>query len=79
MLLRNSKHNHNTWGLPGGNADREDDGNLKTTAVREAMEEMTVLPEYDVRGAVRLLLASIAQIDSWVVVRMTLHTGVELY
>ena len=51
MLLRNSSHNHNTWGLPGGNADREDD-DLMATAVREAHEEMTVLPEYDVLGQV---------------------------
>jgi len=53
VLLRNSKHNHNTWGLPGGNADREDGGDLRQTAVREAREEMEVLPEYDVVGQAR--------------------------
>lgn len=43
MLLRNSKHNNNTWGLPGGNMDREDNGDLLVTAKREAIEEMQVL------------------------------------
>ena len=53
MLLRNSKHNHNTWGLPGGNADREDD-ELWQTALREATEEMTTVPaDYRVLGEVR--------------------------
>jgi 8-oxo-dGTP pyrophosphatase MutT (NUDIX family) len=42
VLLRNSSHNHNTWGLPGGNADEEDSGDLLVTAKREAIEEMTV-------------------------------------
>lgn len=53
VLLRNSKHNNNTWGLPGGNADREDEGDLRQTAIREAREEMEVLPEYDVVGQAR--------------------------
>lgn len=42
VLLRNSSHNNNTWGLPGGNADEEDGGDLFVTAKREAMEEMQV-------------------------------------
>eukprot|EP00892_Ulva_mutabilis_P011531 jgi/Ulvmu1/8750/UM048_0004.1 len=52
VLLRNSKHNNNTWGLPGGNADKEDNGDLLETARREAKEELEVLPEYAVRGQV---------------------------
>lgn len=59
MLLRNSKHNNNTWGLPGGNADREDGGDLLQTAVREAIEEMTTLPEYEVVGKVHIHLSLI--------------------
>jgi 8-oxo-dGTP pyrophosphatase MutT (NUDIX family) len=54
VLLRNSTNNHNTWGLPGGNADREDDGDLMRTAVREAQEELTVVPEFEVLGEVCL-------------------------
>lgn len=42
VLLRNSSHNHNTWGLPGGNADEADGGDLFVTAKREAIEEMKV-------------------------------------
>ena len=44
MLLRNSKHNNNTWGLPGGNVE-DDDTNLLVTAKREAQEEMGSVPE----------------------------------
>lgn len=40
MLLRNSKHNNNTWGLPGGNQDLEDKGDLLQTAIRESLEEL---------------------------------------
>jgi 8-oxo-dGTP pyrophosphatase MutT (NUDIX family) len=54
VLLRNSAHNHNTWGLPGGNADHDDEGDLMTTAVREAKEEMTTLPNYEVVGQVSM-------------------------
>lgn len=39
LLQRNSKHNHGTWGLPGGNAD-DTDTSLLETARREAAEEM---------------------------------------
>ncbi len=46
-MLRNSKHNDRTWGLPGGNADPHD-ASLRATATREATEEMGSLPEYEV-------------------------------
>lgn len=39
LLQRNSRHNHGTWGLPGGNADLTD-ADLLHTATREAKEEM---------------------------------------
>jgi ADP-ribose pyrophosphatase YjhB (NUDIX family) len=42
VLLRNSDHNKNTWGLPGGNAEEGDGGDLLATAEREAREEMKV-------------------------------------
>lgn len=44
LLLRNSKHNNNTWGLPGGNVE-DDDTDLLVTAKREAQEEMGSVPE----------------------------------
>lgn len=44
LLLRNSKHNNNTWGLPGGNVEIED-SDLLVTAKREAQEEMGGVPE----------------------------------
>ena len=51
LLLRNSKHNDKTWGLPGGNS--ENDETLLQTAVREAGEEMGPLPAgYEVRREV---------------------------
>jgi ADP-ribose pyrophosphatase YjhB (NUDIX family) len=42
LLLKRSMASGNpgTWGLPGGNRDEEDNGDLYTTAVREATEEM---------------------------------------
>lgn len=43
LLLRNSRHNDRTWGLPGGNCDPEDTS-LQATAVREAREELGLLP-----------------------------------
>eukprot|EP00192_Tetraselmis_astigmatica_P008528 CAMPEP_0117654666 /NCGR_PEP_ID=MMETSP0804-20121206/3867_1 /TAXON_ID=1074897 /ORGANISM="Tetraselmis astigmatica, Strain CCMP880" /LENGTH=661 /DNA_ID=CAMNT_0005460965 /DNA_START=154 /DNA_END=2139 /DNA_ORIENTATION=+ len=43
LLLRNSKHNGNTWGLPGGNVEPED-ASLHDTALREAREEVGHLP-----------------------------------
>ena len=52
LLQRNSRHNHGTWGLPGGNADPGDTG-LLATATREAQEEMgpSLLP-FEVVGEV---------------------------
>ena len=44
LLLRNSKHNDMTWGLPGGNKEEGDADGL-ATARREATEEMGPLPE----------------------------------
>ena len=44
LLLRNSKHNNNTWGLPGGNVE-DDDTDLLDTAKREATEEMGAVPD----------------------------------
>ncbi|KAK9856851.1 hypothetical protein WJX84_001732, partial [Apatococcus fuscideae] len=44
LLLRNSKHNDRTWGLPGGNKEGED-ADMLATARREATEEMGPLPE----------------------------------
>ena len=43
LLLRNSRHNNRTWGLPGGNCDAED-ASLQACAVREALEELGTLP-----------------------------------
>lgn len=51
VLLRTSKHNNNTWGLPGGNSDASDN-NLFETAKREAIEEMGHLPEFLLKGKV---------------------------
>jgi 8-oxo-dGTP pyrophosphatase MutT (NUDIX family) len=39
LLKRNSRHNHGTWGLPGGNVDATD-ASLLEAAKREAAEEM---------------------------------------
>eukprot|EP00976_Prorocentrum_cordatum_P117835 1196370-Prorocentrum_minimum.AAC.5 len=44
LLLRNSKHNDKTWGLPGGNVE-DGDSSLFETAKREATEELGPLPE----------------------------------
>lgn len=51
LLLRNSKHNDNTWGLPGGNAD-DTDADLLATAMREGREEMGAVPPCNVTGQV---------------------------
>eukprot|EP01023_Acetabularia_acetabulum_P000949 TRINITY_DN10354_c0_g1_i3.p3 TRINITY_DN10354_c0_g1~~TRINITY_DN10354_c0_g1_i3.p3 ORF type:complete len:154 (+),score=13.35 TRINITY_DN10354_c0_g1_i3:151-612(+) len=48
LLLRRSKHNDKTWGLPGGNADLTD-SDLYGTALREATEEMGPIPQHIVR------------------------------
>ena len=44
LLLRNSKHNDMTWGLPGGNKE-EGDADAFGTARREATEELGPLPD----------------------------------
>ncbi|GIL65693.1 hypothetical protein Vafri_19373 [Volvox africanus] len=46
LLLRRSETSGNpgTWGLPGGNADPEDAGQLLNTAMRESREELGELP-----------------------------------
>ena len=43
LLLRNSRHNDLTWGLPGGNCDALD-ASLQETAAREAREELGTVP-----------------------------------
>ncbi|KAG2430314.1 hypothetical protein HYH02_013791 [Chlamydomonas schloesseri] len=47
LLLRRSESSGNpgSWGLPGGNADEADRGDLLGTAMREAREEVGQLPE----------------------------------
>lgn len=49
LLLRNSRHNNRTWGLPGGNCDAED-ASLQETAVREALGELGTLPPLHLAG-----------------------------
>ena len=44
LLLRNSKHNDKTWGLPGGNVEEGEE--LLQAAMREATEEMGHTPEH---------------------------------
>ena len=50
LLLRNSKHNDKTWGLPGGNADKGE--RILDTAKREATEEMGSMPSCNVSGQI---------------------------
>lgn len=55
LLLKRSMTSGNpgSWGLPGGNQDEEDGGDLYVTAVRESREEMgDVLPALRQIGAV---------------------------
>ena len=52
LLLRNSRHNNNTWGLPGGNVEAGD-ADILSTAQREASEELTTLPDCEVVSPVR--------------------------
>ena len=51
LLLRSSKHNNESWGLPGGNVE---DGDLTfmATAEREATEEMGPLPAYTITASI---------------------------
>ena len=50
LLLRNSKHNDKTWGLPGGNSDKGE--RILDTAKREATEEMGSMPSCNVSGQI---------------------------
>ena len=50
LLLRNSKHNDKTWGLPGGNSDKGE--RILDTAEREATEEMGSMPSCSVSGQI---------------------------
>eukprot|EP00887_Chlorella_sp_A99_P006400 scaffold3.g6400.t1 len=52
VLRRTSRNNHGTWGLPGGNADPEDAGNLLETALREAREEVGGVPAHTVLDSI---------------------------
>lgn len=55
LLLRRAltSGNPGTLGLPGGNADVEDQGNLLVTACRESKEEMGErLPDFDVAAEI---------------------------
>ena len=52
LLLRNSQHNNNTWGLPGGNVEQLDQ-DLLHTATRESTEEMGQLPEFEVLAEIK--------------------------
>ncbi len=67
LLKRNSLHNHDKWGLPGGNVDEGDDQAL-ATAEREALEEMGSLPAYTVAGEIHTMCA--APLTSFVFFRM---------
>jgi ADP-ribose pyrophosphatase YjhB (NUDIX family) len=51
LLLRRSLHNDLTWGLPGGNREEQDGGQLEATALREATEEMGPLPPLTVSSS----------------------------
>lgn len=48
MLQRAGRNNWGTWGLPGGNAEPGDGGDLMATATREATEEVGPLPPLEV-------------------------------
>jgi 8-oxo-dGTP pyrophosphatase MutT (NUDIX family) len=46
-----SKHNDNTWTVPGGNVD-DADSSLLGTATREAMEELGSVPPFEVKAQI---------------------------
>jgi 8-oxo-dGTP pyrophosphatase MutT (NUDIX family) len=46
-----SKHNDNTWTVPGGNIE-PGDGSLLGAATREAMEELGVVPPFEVKAQI---------------------------
>ncbi|KAL6768337.1 hypothetical protein F751_6547 [Auxenochlorella protothecoides] len=54
LLLKraNTKHNLGAWGLPGGNVEAGDES-LLATAVREAVEEVGVLPPFTISGEIK--------------------------
>lgn len=54
LLKRNSLHNHNKWGLPGGNVD-EGDQTLLAAATREAEEELGSVPPFHLKGEIRTM------------------------
>ena len=51
LLLRSSKHNDSTWGLPGGSVE-QNDKTFQDTAEREAVEEMGNLPAYTITASI---------------------------
>eukprot|EP00878_Enallax_costatus_P006097 GHUV01006393.1.p1 GENE.GHUV01006393.1~~GHUV01006393.1.p1 ORF type:complete len:180 (+),score=40.05 GHUV01006393.1:209-748(+) len=51
LLKRHSKHNDQTWALPGGNVEASDDS-LLSTATREAFEELGSVPPFEVRAQI---------------------------
>ena len=64
LLLRNSKHNDKTWGLPGGNADKGE--RVLDTAKREATEEMGSMPLCNVSGQILTrCMQSLAACNLW--------------
>jgi 8-oxo-dGTP pyrophosphatase MutT (NUDIX family) len=46
-----SKHNDNTWTVPGGNVEAAD-SSLLGTATREAMEELGAVPPFEVKAQI---------------------------
>ena len=64
LLLRNSKHNDKTWGLPGGNSDKGE--RILDTAKREATEEMGAMPSCNVLGQILTrCVQSLAACNIW--------------
>lgn len=51
LLQRDSQHNDNTWAIPGGNVEDQDEG-LLSTATREALEEMGQVPPFEVKSQI---------------------------
>lgn len=50
-LSLHSKHNDNTWTVPGGNVE-DADSSLLGTATREAMEELGSVPPFEVKAQI---------------------------
>lgn len=51
LLKRNSLHNKDKWGLPGGNIE-DGDNELLATAKREATEELGSMPDFQLKGEI---------------------------